>query len=195
MDGRVQARVAPCSRVRRKKERNRVFFFPCPCTQIKSVMMTTVLNTRDFYRGSVSCLICNILRAMEAGRVDVNAMIIMTHDHGTYHLIACCPDHILNQYYSRKNFVQRVFARKPNLHVVWESCLRRWGQCPKGRVALYALLRHPYFWTDLPTVQQVMADAIAAGIVAPWVRMHIMKKMNKQIWMAGCRRAWLLAVL
>jgi hypothetical protein len=172
--------------------------FACSTLSLPFTMMTVLdLNLFDF--GYARCRICGLLNAMEDGVVHVDAMVTVgVH---RYSLVSLAPYHILMGGHSGNisNFAERYWALKPNLHVVWESCLREFSQVSERSSNTYktmtALLQIQQFWTDLPTVQQVMADAIATGIVAPWVRMHIMKKMDKQIWMVGCRRAWLLAVL
>ena len=147
-----------------------------------------IVHVCDFHRfEEIACDRCAMLRAMETGRVHVDAIIKKSDGEGV-HLVAFAPYHIADMDYcfSNKDFAERVWALQPNKRLVWQSCLQRLSQMSNNSNiyrALKGVLMMEYLWSDLSVVEEVVAD----NAVLPTVIVY------KLAWMTGCRRAWLAA--
>ncbi len=147
-----------------------------------------IVHVCDFHHfEEIRCDRCAMLRAMETGRVHVDAVIKKSDGEGV-HLVAFAPYHIADMDYCSSNmdFAKRVWALQPNKRLVWQSCLQRLCQMSNDSDIYRALkgkFMMEYLWSDLSVVEEVVADTAVLPTVI----------VEKLAWMEGCRRAWLAA--
>ncbi len=111
-----------------------------------------IVHVCDFHRfEEIRCDRCAMLRAMETGRVHVDAIIKKSDGEGV-HLVAFAPYHIADMDYCSSNmdFAKRVWALQPNKRLVWQSCLQRLSQVPRWDCdyqPLSRVLMMDYLWS------------------------------------------------
>ena len=82
------------------------------------------------------------------------------------------------------HFMQRAWALMPDVRVLWELALPIYG--------IRVLLSEEYMWKDLDEVE---ARVLASPKIDDDLKEAVRAEQMQRRWAAGCRRAWIAAVV